>query len=165
MNKMACAPIVDSDQPGRLPSQISLHCPHEESLGPYLPIEQTAKTLISLGIPGWSESLLIRPVWSVFAGRTATLLVLSQGGSFELQLSAWQNPTKRPVGPAKTRISLGFAVRMEKSWVLSYPLSAQRRLIRLGKWLNAQADLSLPWVDMPFCRFCHASAHSLQSWI
>ena len=25
-----------------------------------------------------------------------------------------------------------FAVRMEKAWVLSYPLSAQRRLIRLG---------------------------------
>ena len=25
-----------------------------------------------------------------------------------------------------------FAVRMKKAWVLSYPLSAQRRLIRLG---------------------------------
>ena len=27
-----------------------------------------------------------------------------------------------------------FAVRMKKAWVLSYPLSTQRRLIRLGVW-------------------------------
>ena len=36
------------------------------------------------------------------------------------------------VRPAKTQLSLGirpvFAVRMKKAWVLSYPLSAQRRL-------------------------------------
>ena len=40
-------------------SDQSLRCPHEESLGPQLPIERTAKTLIRLGrCPGWSESLL-----------------------------------------------------------------------------------------------------------
>ena len=46
-------------------------------------------------------------------------------------------PTKWHVRPAKTQISLGirpvFTVRMKKAWVLSYPLSAQRRLIRLGR--------------------------------
>ena len=43
-------------------------------------------------------------------------------------------PTKWPVRPAKTQIpSLirVFAVCMKKHWVVSYPLSAQRRLIRL----------------------------------
>ena len=38
---------------------------------------------------------------------------------------------KMAVCPAKTQISLGirvFAVRMKKHWVLSYALSAQRRL-------------------------------------
>ena len=45
-------------------------------------------------------------------------------------------PTKSPVRPAKTQISLPslirvFAVRMKKPWALSYPLSAQWRLIRL----------------------------------
>ena len=30
-------------------SDQSFRCPHEESLGPYLPIERTAKTLIRLG--------------------------------------------------------------------------------------------------------------------
>ena len=44
----------------------SLRCPHGESLGPYLPIKRTAKTL--------NESLL---------GTHATLLVLSRGGSYE----------------------------------------------------------------------------------
>ena len=35
-NKMTCAPREDSDQP-------------EESLGPYLPIERTSKTMVRLG--------------------------------------------------------------------------------------------------------------------
>ena len=33
-NKMACAPIDDSDHSGHPPSLISLRCPHKESLGP-----------------------------------------------------------------------------------------------------------------------------------
>ena len=52
----------------------------------------------------------------------------------------------------KSQISLGicpvwseFAVRMKKACVFSYPLSAQRRLIRL----------CLRWVHMPFCCFFH----------
>ena len=70
---MACAPSEDSGQPGHPPSLISLCCPHVESLGPYLPIERTTKTLIRLGRhPSWSESSL---------GAHATLLVLSWGGS------------------------------------------------------------------------------------
>ena len=53
-----------------------------------------------------------------------------------------------------------FAVRMKKVWVLSYSLSAQRRLWsdradrRLwSDWADAQADLSLRWAHMPFCSF------------
>ena len=46
-------------------SDQSLRCPHEETLGPQLPIECTAKTLIRLG--GW-------PGWTVFAGRTGDLV-------------------------------------------------------------------------------------------
>ena len=46
-----------------------------------------------------------------------------------------------------------FAIRMKKAWVLSYPLSAQRRL--WADWADAQADLSLRWAHMPLCWFCH----------
>ena len=55
-----------------------------------------------------------------------------------------------------------FAVRMNKAPVLSYPFSAQWRLIRLGGcpgWseslLGAQSS----------CWFCHIEAHLLISWL
>ena len=83
-------------------------CPPEAKLGPKLPIERTAKTLIRLGeCPDWPESSL---------GTKVILLILSSGGSkcFFLLI----------------RVS---AVRLKQTWVLSYPLSAQRRLIRLGE--------------------------------
>ena len=64
-------------------------------------------------------------------------------------------PIKWHVRQAKTQISLGIrlvwsvvTVRMKKTWVLSYPLSAQHRL-----WSDAQADLSLRWVHSHFVGF------------
>ena len=44
-----------------------------------------------------------------------------------------------------------FAVRMKKAWVLSYPLSAQRRL--WSDWADAQADLSHRWAHSHFVGF------------
>ena len=44
---------------------------------------------------------------------------------------------------ASTSLIRVFAIRMKKAWVLSYPLSAQRRL--WSDWADAQADLSLCW--------------------
>ena len=44
-----------------------------------------------------------------------------------------------------------FLVRMRKAWVLSYPLSAQRRL--WSDCADAQADLSLRWAQCYFVCF------------
>ena len=44
-----------------------------------------------------------------------------------------------------------FAVRIKKAWVISYPLSAQRRL--WSDWADAQAELSLRWVHTHFVGF------------
>ena len=44
-----------------------------------------------------------------------------------------------------------FTVRMKKTWALSYPLSAQRRL--WSDWADAQADLSLRWAHSHFVGF------------
>ena len=74
-------------------------------------------------------------------------------------------PIKWLVCPAKTQISLGirpvwsrvFTVRMMKAWTISYPLIAQWRL--WSDWVDAQADLSLHWVHMPVCWFCHVTAY------
>ena len=52
-----------------------------------------------------------------------------------------------------------FAVSMEKPCVLSYPLSAQRRL--RSDWVDAQADLSLRWAHISFCWFCCVVAQML----
>ena len=55
--------------------------------------------------------------------------------------------------PSLIRVS---AVCMKKAWVLSYPLSAQRRLIRLGRcpgWSESSLDAH------SLCCFCHVVAH------
>ena len=67
-------PANTQNQPRHPPSLISLRYPLDESLGPWLPIERRAKTLISLnGCPGLSVFLL---------DAHAILLVLSCTGSF-----------------------------------------------------------------------------------
>ena len=69
---------------------------------------------------------------------------------------------KMSMRPVKTHISLGihpvwsvFAVCMKNPCVLSYPLSAQRRL--WSDWEDAQADLSTMGAHL-FCWFCHVAA-------
>ena len=47
-----------------------------------------------------------------------------------------------------------------KFWVRSYPLSAQQRL--WSDWADAQADLNLRVVHMPFCWFCNEAAHMVK---
>ena len=50
-----------------------------------------------------------------------------------------------------TQRSLVSAVRMKKTWILSYPFSAHRRL--WSDWADAQADLSLRWAHSHFVGF------------
>ena len=65
--------------------------------------------------------------------------------------ASWQNkqndcaPSEDSDQPAPT-LSRVFAVHIKKAWVLSFPMSAQRRL-RWSNWANAQADLSLRWAN------------------
>ena len=60
--------------------------------------------------------------------------------------------------PSLIRVS---AVRLKQNWVLSYPLSAKRRL--RSDWTDAQADLSLRWAQKSFCWFCHEVAQNASS--
>ena len=53
------------------------------------------------------------------------------------------------------------AVHLKQKWVLSYPLSAQRRL--WSDWADAQADLSLHSAQRSFCWFCHEVAQNASS--
>ena len=74
-NKMTCASSEDSDQPGHLPSLISLRCPHEESLGDLATHWAHSKDSDQTG-------QMPRLIW-VFAWRTVILLVFSWGGLFD----------------------------------------------------------------------------------
>ena len=67
--------------------------------------------------------------------------------------ASWQN--QQLCAQQRLR-SAWAAVRMKKAWVLSYPLSAQRRL--WSDWADAQADPSLGWAHMPHCWLCHVAA-------
>ena len=54
----------------------SLRCPHEESVGPLLPIKQTANILIRLGgCPGWSASSLSAQSFCLFCHVAAQISV------------------------------------------------------------------------------------------
>ena len=55
-----------------------------------------------------------------------------------------------------------FAVRMKKTWVLSYPLSAQRRLIRLGGCPGWSESLL---GTQSLCWFCHVAAHLVHAFV
>ena len=60
-------------------SDQSLRCPHEESLGLYLPTECTAKTLIRLGgCPGWSKSSLGAQSFCWFSHEAAQFSLIKQ---------------------------------------------------------------------------------------
>ena len=53
------------------------------------------------------------------------------------------------------------AVHMKKAWILSYPLNAQRRLIRLGGFPGwSESSLGAH----TFCWFCHVVAHIQIMW-
>ena len=85
-------------------SDQSLRCPHGGSLGPWLPIERTVKTLISLGgCPGWSESSLVAHT---------ILLVLYWGGSTVLGRDrhwVWGPPRRRAIDEESIAINRDWA--------------------------------------------------------
>ena len=110
-------------------------------------------------------SLQLPAFWSVFAGLSSGIkgFTVSSWGQQRHKSRNMSKPTKWHVPPAKTQISLGirpvwsvFAVRMKKAWVLSYPLSTQQRLIRLGG-CPGWSESSLG--TQSFCLFCHVATH------
>ena len=105
-----------------------LGCPHEEALGPLLPIEHTAKTPITLGrCPGWSESLL---------GPHIILLVLSCGSSGNQRKLRKKSST---TGPSEWLLVCAW--RFNKSSML------MSHLMRLWYFLSS--------INLFFNRACH----------
>ena len=83
-------------------------------------------------------------------------------GLYYIWAAEWQNQQidmfaqRRPRSAwASAQSDRVFAIRVKKSWVLSYPLSAQWRL--WSDWADAQADLRRK--HMPNCWCCRVAAH------
>ena len=98
---------------------------------------------ISLTPPEWATG------WAIlYSGKMSE--PNSPKGPENIMAASWQNQ-QNDCAPSEDSDQPGhppslirvFAVRMKKAWVLSYPLSAQRRL--WSDWVDAQADLSLCW--------------------
>ena len=111
----------------------------EDSDQPWHPHRETLIRLSGCG--GWSEFSL---------GAHASLFVLSCAGSlyslhFILSLYNWWTKWHLPC------LIRGFSVRMNKHWVLSYPVSALRR--PWSDWADAQADLSFCGAHIKFVGF------------
>ena len=107
---MVCAPSEDSDQPGH---------PLRSAYSPSAWIKLgSLATHCAHSEDSDQTGRMPRLTW-VFAGRTCHFVGF-----------VMRRLTRRVTHPPS--LIRVFAVRMNKAWVLSYPLSAQRRLVRLG---------------------------------
>ena len=76
-----------------------------------------------------------------------------------------KKPTKLPVHPVKTQISLGTNQSSLSAWrnIGSLAIHWAHYSEDWSDWVDAQADLSLRWAPKSICWFCHAEAHFVVS--
>ena len=127
-NKMMCAQWILRSTWASAQSDQSFRYPCEESFGPWLPFERTAKTLIILGwCPGWSESSL---------GAQVILLDFSCIGSY------MSHVTTKPAFGVCDQLRLKPACSVTETTlgleILYYPDSKQQK--RLSYCADVHAD-------------------------
>ena len=95
----------------------------------------------------------IKIVYYVVKSMSTRCLVVN-----DIWAATWQNqqngyvPSEDSDQPGHPPIQIRvFAIRMKKAWILSYPLSAQRRL--WSDWADDHADLSPRWAHTHFVGF------------
>ena len=99
----------------------------------------------------------------VFTSKSQCLLRLHGG---EYMSHSMSKPTKWPVRPAKTQISLGVCPVWSEfllcaQWVAKDPRFLHADNEDWSDWVDAQADLCLRWAYRSFCWFCHSAAQLL----
>ena len=118
------APIEDSDQPGHPPSLISLHCPHEDSLGPWLPFECTVKTDQTGQMPRLNlSSLGAHVILLVLSCACLFSIVRLQNQCFTTRVSVWQAALIRDVilnGEWEVLVTSYEMILREKSTLKKY---------------------------------------------
>ena len=131
-------------------------------------IKQLAFTTRSIANAYWTDTnistwLHVRLLVIFFMQDRGCTKYNVQQNIISLWATTWQNqqnecaPTEDSDQPGHPPSLIRvFAVCMKKPWILSYPLSAQRRMIRLGGFPGwSEASLGAH----SFCWFCHVAAH------
>ena len=124
----------------------------------------------------WSHNWLHLYVWKCVPNSTNyfsifdTVTLINLYNTIIIWATSWQNqqcgcaPSEDSDQPGHPPSLIRvFAVRMKKAWVLSYPLSAQRRL--WSDWADAQADLSLCWAHSHFVGFVMRWLNYVCTWL
>ena len=122
--------------------------------------------LVKINIKIKNQCILMKKVlWEIIINLLSFIMRALQKNNSRCHVkwaASWQNqqcgcaPSEDSDQPGHPPSLIGvFTVRMRKAWVLSYPLSAQRRLIRLGRcpgWSESSLGAH------PLCWFCHEAA-------
>ena len=103
---------------------------------------------------GWIHLPLSNISWTTLTPTRIQAFELPHDKTKKMTCAPSEDPDQPGHPPRLIRV---FAVGMKKSWVLSYPLSAQRRL--WSDSADSQVELSLRWTHRSVCWFCHAHAH------
>ena len=108
--------------------------------------------------------IFIIPIWMNLDDNIQNSFSLSELALEMIWATSWQSQQNGMCAQQRLRSGWAsslirvFVVRLKKARILSYPLSAQRRL--WSDLADAQADLSFRWAHMPLCWFCHEAAHT-----
>ena len=126
-------------------------------------VREFVKNFHDLPVPGWTCSLFDQGVYltaDFLLQQVESRVVLQFRDAEQTLKYKWNymnynmtKPTKWVCAQRRLRSAWASAqsVRMNKTWVLSHPLSAQRRL--WSDWADAQADLCLRWTHTHFVGF------------
>ena len=123
---------------------------------------RTAKALARLRgcwSPMWHHNLLS---WFLSSKRCKNVTKHKWAATWQNQLRCAPSEDSDQPGHPPSLIRV-FAVCSMGSWGLKVSSCGQWRL--WSDWADAQADLSLRWVHMSFCWFCHVAAQITSFWV
>ena len=132
-------------------SNQSLHCLHEETLGPQLPIMGTAKTLIRLGgCPGWSESSVSAQSFCWFCHEAPQITMFDIWNAF--RKSSTQSWMVNKYTEQSTRTEDSLKILCSSNYFQNVQTWLQRKKLqsnwtKIPNWLSSRNSL-LPFVKL-----------------
>ena len=120
----------------------------------------------------WERLITIAPIHSLWSSTARTSKFIGPVHCPNITSHYLSCPMTKPTKwlcTEQRQISLGICPVWSESslcaqWVAKDPNFLHTDSEEWSDWADAQADLSLRWVHMPFCWFCHEVAHLRVRW-